>query len=203
MGEGFEGTLRVLEELQEGGGSSPQKLLTPEPVAHHTAPASSVGVLMPYAWGGRGGAAESSLMKSSPRTVLSHASHYSDRNSKSYKKNRKPKKPLEEARQFLALYGTVLAEHRCRRAGAAVLKPPSPSPVTPRGLCSDAAQTGRARRGDRERHLPPFKSADAPTYWKLSMLMTSMMGDTTRVLSCRRRKEKARVAIKSNREPSP
>lgn len=32
-------------------------------------------------------------------------------------------------------------------------------------------------------HLPPFRSADAPTYWKLSMLMTSMMGDTTRVLS--------------------
>lgn len=36
-----------------------------------------------------------------------------------------------------------------------------------------------------ERDLPPLRSADAPTYWKLSMLMTSMMGDTTRVLSCR------------------
>lgn len=41
---------------------------------------------------------------------------------------------------------------------------------------------GKARRGTWQ-HLPPFKSADAPTYWKLSMLMTSMMGDTTRVLS--------------------
>ncbi len=39
--------------------------------------------------------------------------------------------------------------------------------------------------GADERDLPPLRSADAPTYWKLSMLMTSMMGDTTRVLSCR------------------
>ena len=31
--------------------------------------------------------------------------------------------------------------------------------------------------------VPPFRSAEAPTYWKLSMLMTSMMGETTLVLS--------------------
>lgn len=31
--------------------------------------------------------------------------------------------------------------------------------------------------------VPPFRSAEAPTYWKLSMLMTSMIGDTTLVLS--------------------
>ena len=31
--------------------------------------------------------------------------------------------------------------------------------------------------------LPPLRSALAPMYWKLSMLITSMMGQTTRLLS--------------------
>lgn len=31
---------------------------------------------------------------------------------------------------------------------------------------------------------PPRRSAEAPMYWKVSILMTSMMGHTTRVLSC-------------------
>jgi len=45
---------------------------------------------------------------------------------------------------------------------------------------------------DRYSHLntkfqsnPPLKSEEAPMYWKESMLMTSIIGHTTRVRSCK------------------
>lgn len=131
--------LRLLEGLQERGGSGPPNCSNLSPWPSYTAPASSAGSSpqMPGVGVGVGGAAEPSLMTSGPRTVLSHTSHYSDRNSKSYKKSGKPEKPSEEARPSLALYGPELAEHRCSRAGAVTaLQLLPPSPVTPGRLCS-------------------------------------------------------------------
>lgn len=69
--------------------------------------------------------------------------------------------------------------------------------------CDFPACPGEERKaaGVDEWDLPPLRSAEAPTYWKLSMLMTSMMGETTRVLSCGRSKERLRWDTKIQSVP--
>lgn len=102
------------------------------------------------------------------------------------------------------------AEHECPLLGARA------GCVRERSLSPGRGGRGaQARAGGRHcprdagaRHLPPFRSAEAPTYWKLSMLMTSMIGDTTRVLSWaqRRRGEHqgtSRGGRTAGRRPAP